>query len=122
MEADLGLTKTSLGLFLTLHGLVYGISKFVNGFWSDGFNSRRYLIAGLTLCLLVNVLFGFVPVFAAWISGGETTSLALLAWLFGILWVLNGLFQGSGFPHLRHCRRGGILSNFFEQPLCFFGA
>lgn len=32
MEIDLGITKTELGLFLTLHGLIYGISKFANGF------------------------------------------------------------------------------------------
>ena len=32
MQADLGITKTELGLFLTLHGLIYGLSKFINGF------------------------------------------------------------------------------------------
>ena len=27
MEAELGITKAQLGLFLTLHGLLYGLSK-----------------------------------------------------------------------------------------------
>src|SRR5437868_355448 len=30
MGQDLGITKQSLGLFLTLHGLIYGVSKFAN--------------------------------------------------------------------------------------------
>ena len=28
IEQDLGITKTDLGLFLTLHGLIYGVSQF----------------------------------------------------------------------------------------------
>ena len=31
LEADLGISKTSLGIFLTLNGVVYGLSRFVNG-------------------------------------------------------------------------------------------
>jgi OPA family glycerol-3-phosphate transporter-like MFS transporter/OPA family sugar phosphate sensor protein UhpC-like MFS transporter len=100
MESELGITKTNLGLFLTRHGLVYGLSKFVNGFWSDGLKSRRYLTSGLTLCLLVNVAFGFGPLLASQMTGaasGPAFMSALVA-VFGILWVLNGLFQGAGFP------------------------
>lgn len=100
MEADLGLTKTGLGLFLTLHGLVYGLSKFVNGFWSDGFNSRRYLMIGLSLCIAVNVAFGFGPRMAGFFSGASSgpAFMSALVLVFGCLWVLNGVFQGSGFP------------------------
>src|SRR5438045_20707 len=32
MEKQLGIGKTQLGLFLTLHGVLYGVSKFANGF------------------------------------------------------------------------------------------
>ena len=35
LEADLGISKTSLGIFLTLNGVVYGLSRFVNGIPSD---------------------------------------------------------------------------------------
>lgn len=100
MEAELGITKTSLGMFLTLHGLIYGLSKFLNGYWSDRVNSRRYMAIGLGLCLLVNVAFGFGPVFASLFTGtvsGPAFTSALIV-IFGVLWVLNGLFQGSGFP------------------------
>lgn len=100
IEAELGITKTSLGMFLTLHGLVYGLSKFLNGFWSDRLNSRLYMSVGLALCLLVNVAFGFGPVLASLVTGaasGKDFTSALICF-FGVLWVLNGLFQGSGFP------------------------
>ena len=32
MEHGLGIKKVQLGMFLTLHGLLYGVSKFANGF------------------------------------------------------------------------------------------
>ena len=75
LAQDYGITKSGLGLFLTLHGIVYGLSKYVNGVVGDRSNSRKFLSLGLFLCLVVNVLFGFGPVFAAMIAGasaGET--------------------------------------------------
>mgnify|MGYP002976111185 CR=1 FL=1 len=41
LEADLGISKTSLGIFLTLNGLVYGLSRFVNGILADRLNADR---------------------------------------------------------------------------------
>ena len=35
LEAELGISKTQLGLFLTLNGVIYGFSRFVNGFLAD---------------------------------------------------------------------------------------
>jgi OPA family glycerol-3-phosphate transporter-like MFS transporter/OPA family sugar phosphate sensor protein UhpC-like MFS transporter len=49
IEADLGITKAELGLFLTLHGVLYGVSKFVNGFWGDRTNPRYFMALGLIL-------------------------------------------------------------------------
>lgn len=82
LQEDLGITKAQLGIFLTLHGLIYGVSKFLSGFAADRFSSRHMLVTALLLCSLCNILFGF------------SSSLLLL----GIFWVLNGLFQGAGFP------------------------
>ena len=31
MEANLGISKVQLGVFLTIHSLIYGASRFVNG-------------------------------------------------------------------------------------------
>src|SRR5215218_9866533 len=49
METDLGIHKSDLGLFLTLHGLLYGVSRFVNGIWADRANARYFMAAGLML-------------------------------------------------------------------------
>ena len=82
MQDDLGITKADLGLFLTLHGLIYGISKFANGFIGDRVNARYFMVTGLVLSAICNIVFGF--------------SSAVL--VFGIVWMLNGWFQGMGFP------------------------
>ena len=82
LQTDLGITKAELGIFLTLHGLVYGVSKFVNGYWGDRANARHFMITGLLLSSLCNIIFGFSSAVA----------------VFGVVWVFNGWFQGMGFP------------------------
>src|SRR5688500_2693919 len=62
MQTDLGITKADLGLFLTLHGLLYGVSRFVNGMWADRANARYFMVAGLLLSVCANVFFGFSSV------------------------------------------------------------
>ena len=71
---ELGIGKGDLGLFLTLHGLLYGVSKFANGFLGDRTNARTFMAAGLVFSALVNVCFGF---------GSAVMTL-------GVLWMLNG--------------------------------
>src|SRR5436305_11442025 len=55
---DLHIGKDDLGLFLTLHGLLYGLSRFVNGFWADRANARLFMVSGLLLSVGANVFFG----------------------------------------------------------------
>ena len=100
LAQDYGITKTSLGLFLTLHGVVYGLGKFVNGPLSDRSVPRKFLCGGLLLALVCNVVFGFGPVLAALLAGeatGAAFTSALVAVL-GIAWVANGFFQSTGNP------------------------
>ena len=82
MGRELGIGKADLGLFLTLHGLLYGASKFANGFLGDRTNARTFMAAGLFLSATVNIAFGL-----------SSTVLML-----GLLWMLNGWVQGMGFP------------------------
>jgi OPA family glycerol-3-phosphate transporter-like MFS transporter/OPA family sugar phosphate sensor protein UhpC-like MFS transporter len=82
MEASLGISKSNLGLFLTLHGVIYGVAKFANGFFADRCNARVFMVVGLVASALLNICFGL-----------SSTVLAL-----GIFWMLNGWFQGMGFP------------------------
>ncbi|MEG2574234.1 MAG: MFS transporter, partial [Bacteroides sp.] len=100
MEAELGITKISLGLFLTLNGLVYGLSRFVNGILADRRNARYYMTIGLALCAGTNFLFGFAEPIShtllGWGIGQDYMQVMIL--FMGITWVLNGLLQGTGFP------------------------
>jgi sugar phosphate permease len=82
MEKDLHIGKAQLGIFLTLHGVLYGISKFANGFLGDRCNGRSLMVVGLAISAALNVWFGF-----------SSTILA-----FGVIWMLNGWVQGMGFP------------------------
>ncbi len=82
MQSSLGFKKTQLGLFLTLHGLLYGVSKFANGFLGDRANARAFMAFGLGASALMNVLFGF------------NSAVVTL----GLIWMANGWFQGMGFP------------------------
>ena len=90
LQQDCCISKSMLGNFLFWGGIVYGLSKFLNGIIGDKVNPRRMLCFGLLACTLVNVAFGFAPLVA--------TSPSSLAWTFGILLVVNQFFQGTGFP------------------------
>ncbi len=94
LEQDCGITKSMLGNFLFAGGLVYGISKFVNGIVGDRVSPRKMLFFGLAACILANVAFGFAPQIASVFGGGVKT----LAFVFGALLVANQFFQGTGFP------------------------
>ena len=59
LNEEMGISKSDLGLFLTLHGLIYGLSKFFNGIWGDRSNARYFLVTGLVFCGICNLLFGF---------------------------------------------------------------
>ena len=72
----------ALGTIMTVHGVVYGCSRFVNGFWADRLNGRVFMTIGLALSAAMNFLFG-------------CTSLSIL---FAAFWIVNGFTQGMGFP------------------------
>ncbi len=72
----------AIGTILTVQGVLYGLSRFVNGFWADRLNGRIFMAIGLALSALMNLLFG-------------CTSITIL---FAAFWILNGWTQGMGFP------------------------
>jgi sugar phosphate permease len=82
MEHQLGIPKSQLGLFLTLHGVLYGVSKFFNGVAGDRADGRKFMAIGLIASAIINVFFGF------------SSSVVAL----GVLWMINGYFQGMGYP------------------------
>jgi len=71
-----------LGSILAITAATYGIGKFLMGAWSDRSDPRRFMALGLFLTAICNFAFGGVASFK----------------LHLLLWGLNGLFQGMGWP------------------------
>src|SRR5712691_10386222 len=82
MEKALHISKSQLGIFLTLNGVLYGISMLANGFYGDRCNARSFMVVGLLASAALNLIFG--------------CSSAVIT--FGLVWMFNGWFQGMGFP------------------------
>jgi len=100
LESELGLSKAKLGLFLTLNGIIYGLSRFVNGFLADRVSRKKMMAAGLFLSALVNILIGFSPEMNGMFNflDAEGKATAGLVVFIGSLWLINGYTQGMGFP------------------------
>ena len=82
MLEDGVISTYAIGIIMTVHGVLYGLSRFINGFWADRLNGRVFMAVGLVLSAATNFLFG-------------CSSLTLL---FALFWILNGWAQGMGFP------------------------
>lgn len=100
LESELGISKVQLGLFLTLNGIIYGLSRFVNGFLADRFSRRKLMTAGLVLSALTNLAICFSPSMNSFVQvlDSEGKATLTLIYIIGSLWVLNGYFQGMGVP------------------------
>ncbi|OTF69836.1 glucose-6-phosphate translocase-like protein [Euroglyphus maynei] len=77
--------QNDAGIILSAQSISYTISKFIGGILSDRISAKILFINGLFLSSLTTVLFAFGP--------QTMTS-------FTILWFLNGLAQGLGWPSL----------------------
>jgi phosphoglycerate transporter family protein len=82
LSAEFGYSKAQLGMVSSIFFVVYGVGKFVNGYFSDRSDARYFISIGLFLSAVVSFLMGF----------SENL------WIFGGLWVLNGWFQSMGWP------------------------
>jgi len=101
LEAELGFSKTQLGIFLTLNGVIYGVSRLVNGFLSDRIRNKKGLMAlGLLLSAFVNIAIGFIPSINSFFSVLDASGKATMGFIYlmGALWLINGWLQGMGYP------------------------
>lgn len=100
LSAEFGITKTSFGIIMTLVTVVYGVSRFLNGLIADKLNARWHMAIGLLLCSLANFAFGFGDDISTWITGEKSGPMFTntMVLFFGIMLIINNLFQGSGFP------------------------
>lgn len=80
LKSSLHLSTTEVGLLSSYMLIAYGVSKGVMSSLADKANPKVYMALGLILCALVNIMMGFSDAF----------------FMFAILVVLNGFFQGMG--------------------------
>lgn len=99
LSAEYGITNTSFGIILTLIGLIYGVSKFINGFIADRTNARWHMSIGLAVCVVVNLLFGWSDKICTMITGQTegVVFVSALVNIFAVLLIVNNIFQGTGF-------------------------
>jgi len=79
---SLELSKTQMGVILSLFGTTYAFAKLINGPLCDRSNPRYFMALGLFGAAVVSIFFGL--------------SSSIL--FFGIFWVMNGFFQSMGSP------------------------
>ena len=99
LGAEYGIKDTSFGIILTLVGLIYGVSKFINGFIADRANARWHLTIALTACVVLNLAFGWSADLSRLISGTDSGPdfINAMATFMAVLLILNNVFQGAGF-------------------------
>ncbi|KAM9853376.1 glucose-6-phosphate exchanger SLC37A4a isoform 1-T1 [Aulostomus maculatus] len=90
---EIPLDKDDMGMITSSQSLAYGISKFISGVLSDQVSARWLFSIGLFVVGGINVVF----------SRSSTVA------VFSVLWFLNGLGQGFGWPPC-----GRLLRKWFE--------
>ena len=98
------ITKAQLGAILSAGGIIYGISKLINGIIGDRTNARWHLVLGLGVCVAVNFLFGWTDKLTTLITG--TTDgpdfIGGFILILSVLYIVNQIFQGCGFAPCNH--------------------
>ncbi|XP_030009252.1 glucose-6-phosphate exchanger SLC37A4b [Sphaeramia orbicularis] len=90
---EIRLDKDDLGMITSSQTMAYAISKFISGVLSDRISARWLFSIGLLLVGGINIVF----------SWSSTVS------MFSLLWFVNGLGQGCGWPPC-----GKILRKWYE--------
>lgn len=111
LEAELGLSKVQLGMFLTVNGIVYGLSRFTNGFLADRFSRKAIMACGLALSAVVNLLIGLSPQLNGALNLIDAEGKATLGFVYfvGGLLIVNGYMQGMGYPPC-----ASLMANWFK--------
>lgn len=104
LNEEYGISNASFGIIMTLGGLIYGVSKFVNGILADRTNARWHLVAGLSVCVLASFLFGFSDRISTFFTGAVegATFIKGMVIVMAVLYIVNQIFQGCGFAPCNH--------------------
>lgn len=100
LTAEYGISNKSFGWIIFAGSLVYGFSRFANGYLVDRFKGKRVMAIGLLLCALANLAFGFGLDISRAVTGVEygPRVVETLILVMGVIIVVNQYFQGMGYP------------------------
>ena len=100
LTAEYGISNTSFGVIIAIGSLIYGLSRFVNGFIVEKVSTKVFMAIGLLLCALANFGFGFGVDLSYLITGVHEGPqfVNMLILVMGVTIVLNQYFQGFGYP------------------------
>lgn len=100
LTAEYGISNTSFGIVIAVGSLVYGLSRFINGFIVEKVSTKVFMAVGLFLCAAANFCFGFGLELSYAITGVHQGPqfINMLILVIGVTIVLNQYFQGCGFP------------------------
>lgn len=98
------ITKAQFGAIMSAGGIIYGISKLLNGIIGDRTNARWHLVLGLGVCVAVNFLFGLSGRLSTLLTGAAEGPdfVGGLVLIMSILYIINQIFQGCGFAPCNH--------------------
>lgn len=80
--SDLNITKSDIGIVISMAAILYGIGKCFFGMVGDRYSARYVMASGLLLSAFVNICMGFSSIIP----------------MFAIFWSLNYCFQSMGWP------------------------
>ena len=100
LTAEYGISNISFGIVIAIASVVYGFSRFVNGFIVEKVSTRVFMAIGLMLCAVSNLCFGFGVDLSYLITGVHEgpQMVNMLILVMGVTIVLNQYFQGMGYP------------------------
>lgn len=98
------ITKAQFGAIISAGGIIYGISKLLNGVIADRTNARWHLAIGLGVCVAVNFAFGFSGRLSTFFTGSESGPdfIGGFVLIMSVLYIINQIFQGAGFAPCNH--------------------
>lgn len=98
------ITKAQFGAIISAGGIIYGISKLINGVIGDRTNARWHLVLGLGVCVAANFIFGFTDKLTTWMTGASSGPdfIGGFMTIMAVLYIINQVFQGCGFAPCNH--------------------
>lgn len=100
LTAEYSITNKSFGWIIFVGSLVYGLSRFINGYMVDRVKGKIIMAVGLLMCAIANIAFGFGTDLSTYITGAESGSGFTngLIMIMGLTIIFNQYCQGMGYP------------------------